>query len=175
MPRQIRGHPPSGPPIIQEVTQSTPPVARRAEPVQQQQHRVAVAALLDSQPLAHRPTWGAPTWPPTPPDPRTRPGKAVARLDVDTGWLIGAILWPLLDTSSVQCFHPATVGPAGAGARRKPWHTRRARRLGVVRHFSRWWRARRRGPPSPAGSPPSSRRRRARAFPKGRGSTLWDG
>src|SRR2546425_7233712 len=133
MPRQIRGHPSSGPPIIQEVTQSTPHVARRAEPVQQQQHRVAVAALLDAQPLTHQPTWG----PPTPPDARTRPGKAVARLDVDTGWLIGAILWPLLDTSSVRCFHPATVGPAGAGARRKPWHTRKARRLGAVERFSR--------------------------------------
>src|SRR5207249_2220568 len=37
---------------------------------------------------------GGPDMAPHTPDPRTRPGKAVARLDVDTGWLIGAILWP---------------------------------------------------------------------------------
>src|SRR3989442_13765146 len=175
MPRQIRAPPPPGPPTIQGVMQSTPHVPRRADPVQQQPPRPAVAALLDAQPLAHQPTWGAPTWPPTPPDARTRPGKAVARLDVDTGWLIGAILWPLLDTSSVRCFHPATVGPAGAGARRKPWHTRKARRLGIVERFSRWWRARRRGPPAPAGARASARRRRLRAFRRGRGSTFWNG
>src|SRR3989442_15713656 len=175
MPRQIRAPPPPGPPTIQGVMQSTPHVPRRADPVQQQQHRPAVAALLDTQPLTHQPTWGAPTWPPPPPDARTRPGKAVARLDVDTGWLISAILWPLLDTSSVQSSHPPTAGPAGAGARRKPWATQRPRRLGVVGHFSRWWRARRRGPPSPAGSRPSSRRKRPRAFRRGRGSTFWNG
>src|SRR5436309_15915611 len=172
MPRQIRGHPPAGPPIIQEVKQSTPHGTRRTEPVQQQQHRPAVAALLDAQPLAHRPTWGAPTWPPTPPDARTRPGKAVARLDVDTGSLIGVILWaPFL----TRVASSALIPPPSAGARRKPWHTRRARRLGVVGHFSRWWRARRRGPPSRAGSRPSSRRRRPRAFRRGRGSTFWNG
>src|SRR2546425_8543738 len=112
MPRQIRGHPSSGPPIIQEVTQSTPHVTRRTEPVQQQHHRPAVAALLDAQPLAHRPTWGAPTWPPTPPDPRTRPGKAVARLDVDPAWLIGRRGGPRHGPP-----HPPTLGRAPA----KPW------------------------------------------------------
>src|SRR3989441_9868777 len=44
-------------------------------------------ALLDP-PRAHRSTWGAPTWPPTPPSARTRPGPAVARLGLATGWLI---------------------------------------------------------------------------------------
>src|SRR3989442_9151909 len=106
MPRQIRAPPPPGPPTIQGVMQSTPHVPRRAEPVQQQQHRPAVAALLDTQPLTHQPTWGAPTWPPTPPDARTRPGQTVARLDVDTGWLISAILLPLLYTSNRPSFPP---------------------------------------------------------------------
>src|SRR5437867_8099690 len=85
MPRQIRGHPSSGPPIIQEVKQSTPHVTRRTEPVQQQQHRPAVAALLDAQPLAHRPTWGGPTWPPPPPPPPTPPRKTPARPPPDPG------------------------------------------------------------------------------------------
>src|SRR5438046_6382845 len=44
-------------------------------------------ALLDL-PRAHRSSWGAPRWPPTPPDARPRPGGAVARLGVDTGCLI---------------------------------------------------------------------------------------
>src|SRR5262249_48060718 len=33
-------------------------------------------------------SWGAPTWPPTPPNARTRPGRAVARLGVATRRLI---------------------------------------------------------------------------------------
>src|SRR3989475_9680577 len=40
--------------------------------------------------MAHRSSWGAPIWPPTPPIARTRPGGAVARLGLDTGWLITA-------------------------------------------------------------------------------------
>src|SRR5439155_5341989 len=88
MPRQIRGHPPSGPPIIQEVKQSTPHVTRRTEPVQQQQHRPAVAALLDAQPLAHRPTWGAPTWPPPPPPPPDAPPPTLPPLSPPTTPLI---------------------------------------------------------------------------------------
>src|SRR2546426_11715690 len=38
--------------------------------------------------MAHRSSWGAPIWPPTPPIARTRPGAAVARLGLDTGCLI---------------------------------------------------------------------------------------
>src|SRR2546425_7349542 len=98
MPRQIRGHPSSGPPIIQEVTQSTPHVTRRAEPVQQQQHRPAVAALLDTQPLTHQPTWGAPPWPPPPPDAPARPRKTLARPDGGTRWVLHAGLLPPLVT-----------------------------------------------------------------------------
>src|SRR2546426_4386795 len=48
--------------------------------------------------MAHRSSWGAPIWPPTPPIARTRPGAAVARLGLDTGCLIdrrgGAPHWP---------------------------------------------------------------------------------
>src|SRR5207249_11096665 len=53
--------------------------------------------------MSHRSSWGAPRWPPrsfkrkglrpprTPPAiARTRPGGAVARLGLDTGWLITA-------------------------------------------------------------------------------------
>ena len=41
----------------------------------------------------------------------------------------------LLDMGSARCFHLATVGPAALG-RRKPWRTRKARRSGIVEHFS---------------------------------------
>src|SRR3989441_9429811 len=37
---------------------------------------------------AHLLSWGAPRWPPTPPNARTRPGAAVARLGLATGCLI---------------------------------------------------------------------------------------
>jgi hypothetical protein len=47
------------------------------------------ALPLHAQELAHSPPWGAPTWPPTPPDARTRPGGAVARLELASGCLIG--------------------------------------------------------------------------------------
>src|SRR5206468_7221722 len=118
MPRQIRGHPPSGPPIIQQVAQSTPHVTRRAEPVQQQQHRPAVAALLDAQPLAHRPTWGGPTWPPPPPAPPARPRQNPARPPVHTRWPICArLLPPPFHHESPTLFSPPPPPPRRRGRR----------------------------------------------------------
>src|SRR2546429_6335265 len=38
--------------------------------------------------LATTTPWGTPTWPPTPPDARTGPGRAVARLGIDSRCLI---------------------------------------------------------------------------------------
>src|SRR5256886_17024363 len=56
-------------------------------PPRRSEHPGAPVALLD-HPRAHRSTWGAPRWPPTPPSARTRPGPAGARLGLATGCLI---------------------------------------------------------------------------------------
>src|SRR5207244_10967801 len=68
--------------------------------------------LWDAQPLSPRSSPRPPSSPPTPPSPRTRPGKAVARLDVYTGWLIGRRGGPRHGPP-----HPPTLGRAPA----KPW------------------------------------------------------
>src|SRR5216117_3630388 len=102
---------------LQRDGERVPGVGVAGEAVQQQQRRAAVAApvqqvqapsvegevALARAQEAHRSSWGAPRWPPrsfkrkglrpprTPPAiARTRPGGAVARLGLDTGWLITA-------------------------------------------------------------------------------------
>src|SRR5437667_992742 len=61
---------------------------------------------------AHRSSWGAPIWPPTPPSARTRPGPAVARLGLDTGCLIDRRGGPRYGPP-----HPPALGRAPA----QPW------------------------------------------------------
>src|SRR5437867_8141551 len=72
-------------------------LADAARPEPHDQHARAVVrgrGLVDApgddvgRRRAHRSSWGAPIWPPTPPIARTRPGAAVARLGLDTGCLI---------------------------------------------------------------------------------------
>src|SRR6059036_3414785 len=62
--------------------------------------------------MAHRSSWGAPIWPPTPPSARTRPGAAVARLGLATRWLIDRRGGPRYGPP-----HPPSLGRAPA----QPW------------------------------------------------------
>src|SRR6059036_1934585 len=62
--------------------------------------------------MTHRSSWGAPIWPSTPPSARTRPGAAVARLGLDTGWLIVRRGGPRYGPP-----HPPALGRAPA----QPW------------------------------------------------------
>src|SRR2546425_10216838 len=80
----------------------------------------------------HRPPWGGPTWPPTPPSARrapneswrssitrvvkTGPGRAVARLGVDTGCLIARSCRPPRAPASP----PAVAAPPTPSARAAP-------------------------------------------------------
>src|SRR5256884_5809260 len=65
--------------------------------------------------LATTTPWGTPTWPPTPPDARTRPGRAVARLGIDSRCLISPP--PRRGGPRHGPPHPPTLGRAPA----KPW------------------------------------------------------
>src|SRR3989441_958485 len=121
--------------------------------------RLAHVARADEADLfaldAHLSPCGARTWPPTPPDARTRPGGAVARLGVDTGYLIA--LTP-----------PAGRGrAAGAGRRSRcppaPWWRPPRRRSRSRRPSPSTAPAARGAPPACAASGTSrARPRRAR-------------
>src|SRR5207244_2805146 len=124
---------------LQRDGERVPGVSVAGEAVQQQQRRAAVAApvqqvqapsvdgevALARAQEAHRSSWGAPRWPPrsfkrkglrpprTPPAiARTRPGGAVARLGLDTGWLIDRRGGPRYGPP-----HPPSLGHAPA----EPW------------------------------------------------------
>src|SRR5438132_1942450 len=88
--------------------------------------------------MAHRASWGAPRWPPrsfkrkglrpprTPPAiARTRPGGAVARLGLDTGWLIdrrGGPRYGPPDPSSERGYAPLGLPRPSLGhAPAQPW------------------------------------------------------
>src|SRR5439155_22052824 len=74
---------------------------------------------------AHRSSWGAPRWPPTPPIARTRPGAAVARLGLSTGCLIdrrGGPRYGPPDPSSERGYAPLGLPRPSLGrAPAQPW------------------------------------------------------
>ncbi len=77
--------------------------------------------------MSHRLSWGAPTWPPTPPNARTRPGRAVARLGLDTRCLTGSAPCARARRGPARRGRrPAAAAPTPRGPRR-PWRAPCAR------------------------------------------------